>query len=169
MTFTGSGGAAYSSASDNWATPMEFWRTLDAEFGFTLDACASPDNAKCARYYTREDDGLAQPWEGIVWCNPPYGRELALWVHKAWEEAAAGALVVMLLPARTDARWFHTYVLPCAEVRYLPGRLRFGGASAGAPFPSMVCVWRPNSYLALDIACHASSRGARGSVAPALA
>jgi phage N-6-adenine-methyltransferase len=116
---------------------------LAARFGgFDLDPAATPDNAKCPRFFTRAEDGLRQPWAGRVWLNPPYGREIAAWVRKGWEAAQTTAeLVVCLVPARTDTSWWHRY---CAlgEVEFLPGRVRFGSASSGAPFPSAVVVFR---------------------------
>ena len=111
-------------------------------FGPTLDVAAQPGNAKCERYYTPADDALTQAWEGVCWCNPPYGRDLGLWIAKAYESAQAGATVVCLLPVRTDTRWWQTYILS-AEVRFVPGRLTFGGASNPAPFPSAVVIFRP--------------------------
>ena len=131
----------FSSSTDMWATPPELYAALDEEFGFTLDACAVPENAKCPDYYTPEQDGLAQPWPGRVWCNPPYGRDVWRWVKKASETAAGGGFVVMLLPARTDTRWFHDYIYHKAEVRFIRGRLKFGGCKNSAPFPSMVAVF----------------------------
>ena len=134
----------FSSKSNCWETPKEFFQALDAEFHFTIDVCALPENAKCDTFYTPEDDGLAQPWQGTVWCNPPYGREIGKWVHKASEAAAKGNVVVMLLPARTDTAWFHRFIYnkPGVEIRFIKGRLKFGGATNSAPFPSMVCVFR---------------------------
>ena len=131
----------FSSTTDEWETPAELFATLDAEFRFDLDVCADAGNAKCARYFTREDDGLAQEWAGACWMNPPYGREIGRWMAKARDSAAAGAVVVCLVPARTDTRWWHDHAAH-GEVRYLRGRLKFGGASAGAPFPSAVVVFR---------------------------
>ena len=134
----------FSSKTDLWETPQEFFDELDTEFHFSLDACALPENAKCARYYTPEQDGLSQPWTGVVWCIPPYGRKVGTWIKKAAQSAAAGATVVMLLHARTDTRWFHDYILGKAEIRFVRGRLKFGGAKNSAPFPSMVVVFRPS-------------------------
>ena len=134
----------FSSKTDLWETPQEFFDELDTEFHFSLDACALPENAKCARYYTPEQDGLSQPWTGVVWCNPPYGRKVVTWKKNAAQSAAAGATVVMLLHARTDTRWFHDYILGKAEIRFVRGRLKFGGAKNSAPFPSMVVVFRPS-------------------------
>ena len=128
----------FSSATDMWATPMPFFRALDAEFHFTLDVCATKENAKCATYYTPEQDGLAQDWNGTCWCNPPYGRQIGKWVRKA---AESNATVVMLLPARTDTAWFHDYIYGRAEIRFIRGRLKFGDSKNSAPFPSMVVIF----------------------------
>ena len=134
----------YSSKEEKWATPQDFFNKLNDEFHFTLDAAASPDNAKCANYFTEEQDGLAQSWEGhTVWCNPPYCRKTGLWVKKAYEEhQRTGCTVVMLLPSRTDVRWFHDYILGKAEIRFIKGRLKFGGNKNSAPFPSIVVIYR---------------------------
>ena len=134
----------FSSKEEKWATPQDFFDKLNDEFHFTLDAAASPDNAKCANYFTKEQDGLAQSWEGhTVWCNPPYCRKTGAWVKKAWEEhQRTGCTVVMLLPSRTDVRWFHDYILGKAEIRFIKGRLKFGGNKNSAPFPSIVVIYR---------------------------
>jgi phage N-6-adenine-methyltransferase len=138
----------FSSVTDEWATPQDFFDALDKEFRFTLDVCASPDKAKCPRFYTRGDDGLRQPWDGTCWMNPPYGRDIGRWVCKARLSAQQGATVVCLLPARTDTQWFHREVLPhAAEVRFVEGRLRFGEGSDNAPFPSIVVVFKPGRQL----------------------
>lgn len=129
----------FSSKTDLWGTPQDLFDELDAEFHFDLDVCALPDNAKCKRYYTPEMDGLSQKWGGCCWCNPPYGRQIGKWIKKA---AESGTTVVMLLPARTDTKWFHDYILGKAEIRFLKGRLKFGGCNNSAPFPSMVVVFR---------------------------
>jgi len=130
----------FSSASDNWATPQDFFDKLNDEFGFTLDVCASAENAKCEKYFTKEDDGLSKVWEGIVWCNPPYGREIGKWIKKAYQTGARGHVVVMLIPARTDTAYWHDYVIE-GEVRFIRGRLKFGGHKNSAPFPSAVVVF----------------------------
>ena len=134
----------FSSKEEKWATPQDFFDKLNDEFHFTLDAAASPDNAKCANYFTEEQDGLAQSWGGhTVWCNPPYCRKTGLWVKKAYEEhQRTGCTVVMLLPSRTDVRWFHDYILGKAEIRFIKGRLKFGGNKNSAPFPSIVVIYR---------------------------
>lgn len=133
----------FSSKTDLWETPQELFDQMDAEFHFNLDVCALPENAKCAAYYTPEQDGLKQPWYGRCWCNPPYGRNIGEWVRRAHLAACAGNLVVMLLPARTDTRWFHDYIYQNknAEIRFIKGRLKFGGAKNSAPFPSMIVVF----------------------------
>jgi phage N-6-adenine-methyltransferase len=135
------GSVHWSSASENWATPQDFFDRCAAEFGpFDLDACASPDNAKCARYFTIADNGLAQEWRGRVWMNPPYGRMIALWMRKAWESAQAGAIVVCLVPARTDTAWWHDYAAK-GTVRFIRGRLKFAGHHKDAPFPSAIVIF----------------------------
>ena len=135
----------FSSKTDLWATPQDFFDQLDNEFHFDVDVCALPDNAKCPKYYTPQDDGLTQPWTGTCWCNPPYGRNVGLWVQRAAQACAEGNTVVMLLPARTDTRWFHEllYQRPNVELRFVRGRLKFGDGRNSAPFPSLVVVFRP--------------------------
>jgi site-specific DNA-methyltransferase (adenine-specific) len=131
------------SRREDWGTPQTLFDQLHAEFRFTLDVCASPENTKCARYFTRQEDGLAQAWAGeVCWMNPPYGRGVAAWVRKAYESAQAGATVVCLLKATPDTQWWHIYV-PYAEVRFLPGRLTFAGSRQRAPFPSALVIFRP--------------------------
>jgi len=129
----------FSSKTEMWETPQWLFDELNDEFHFDLDCCAVPENAKCKRYFTPEQDGLAQEWTGTVWCNPPYGREIGKWCKKASESACT---VVMLVPARTDTKWFHDYCYGMAEIRFLRGRLKFGDAKNSAPFPSMVVIWR---------------------------
>lgn len=125
-----------------WETPQDFFDSLDSEFNFDVDVCTLPENAKCRNYYTPETDELRQIWAGACWCNPPYGRKIGDWVKKAGESAEAGATVVMLLPARTDAKWFHEYICGHAEIRFIRGRLKFGESQNAAPFPSMVVIFR---------------------------
>lgn len=133
----------FSSKTDMWSTPQDTFDALAAEFGpFDLDVCATPENAKCPRYYTREDDGLAQPWTGRCFMNPPYGRTIGQWMRKAYEASQNGATVVCLVPARTDTAWFHSFVTKASQVRFLKGRLKFGGSANSAPFPSMIVVFR---------------------------
>ena len=131
----------FSSATDLWATPQAFFDELNKEFGFELDVCALPENAKCEKYYTPEIDGLKQQWRGICWMNPPYGREIGAWMEKAYESSLEGATVVCLVPARTDTRWFHDFAMR-GEIRFIKGRLKFGDSKNSAPFPSAVVVCR---------------------------
>ena len=141
----------FSSKTDMWATPQAFFDKLHAVFRFETDVCALPDNAKCETFYTPDKDGLAQDWRGTCWMNPPYGREIAAWVQKAYRSAKEnGATVVCLLPARVDTRWWHDY---CAngEVFFVRGRLKFGGAENSAPFPNAVVVFRPTVHDALKV------------------
>ena len=135
----------FSSASEEWETPQEFYDELNAEFGFTLDPCATDENHKCKNYFTRDQDGLKMDWGGEqrVFCNPPYGRKLKEWVAKCYSEGHKdNTLVVILIPARTDTRWYHDYIQHRAEVRFIRGRLKFGGATGNAPFPNMLVIYR---------------------------
>lgn len=132
----------HSRQSDEWATPRDRFAEWKQEFGpFTLDAAATAENAVCDNHYSQADDGLAQEWSGNVWCNPPYST-VAKWVQKGYESALAGATVVMLVPARTDTRWWHDWAIR-GEIRYLKGRLKFGDATNSAPFPSALIIFRP--------------------------
>lgn len=132
----------FSSSTNEWATPQAFFDALNAEFNFTLDPCATPENTKCKNFYTIENDGLTQNWGGQrVFCNPPYGREIKDWVRKCYEESKRAEVVVMLIPARTDTAYFHDYIYHKAkEVRFIRGRLHFNEAGP-APFPSMVVIF----------------------------
>jgi phage N-6-adenine-methyltransferase len=133
----------FSSATDDWATPQAFFDELNKEFNFTLDVCASASNAKCANYYTAQDDGLKQEWAGVVWMNPPYGRTIKQWMAKAVEAADNGATVVCLVPARTDTAWFQDYAMK-GEIRFIRGRLKFGNSKNSAPFPSALVILGKN-------------------------
>jgi len=132
------------SGRDDWETPQVFFDELNREFGFTLDPCATPESAKCAKFFTQPDDGLTQDWTGeVVFCNPPYGIKQDAWIRKCSEHGANGGVAVMLLPVRTDTARFHDLLLGKSEIRFLRGRLKFGKAKNRAPFPSMVVVFRP--------------------------
>jgi site-specific DNA-methyltransferase (adenine-specific) len=116
---------------------------LHREFAFTLDPCATRENAKCERFFTRDDDGLLQDWgDEVVFMNPPYGAMISRWMWKAYDSSLKGATVVCLVPARTDTGWWHRYAMK-GEVRLLRGRLKFGNATNSAPFPSAVVIFRP--------------------------
>lgn len=130
----------FSSKTVEWATPPGFAEKYGP---FDLDPAATAENAKAPKFFTKAEDGLAQDWgSGRVWLNPPYGRGITgLWVKKAYEASLKGATVVCLLPARTDTKWFHDYVLPYGKIKFLKGRLKFGGGKDSAPFPSMVVTF----------------------------
>jgi len=135
---------ALSSNTDMWATPQDTFDALNEEFGpFDLDVCATADNAKCTLYYTEELNGLNQPWLGRCWMNPPYGRTIKAWMRKAYEASLNGALVVCLVPARTDTAWWHDYAAK-GTIRFIRGRLKFGGCRNSAPFPSAVVIFGNN-------------------------
>lgn len=134
----------FGSKTNEWGTPQKLFNELDQEFNFTLDPCSTHENKKCEKHYTADEDGLSHSWEGeVVFCNPPYGREITKWVEKAATEKAT---TVMLIPARTDTNYFHDYIYGKAEIRFLRGRVRFekqpGVPSDRAPFPSMVVIFR---------------------------
>jgi len=134
--------ALFSSEKTDWETPQNLYDLLDKEFNFTCDVAASPDNYKHPLYFHKGIDGLKQPWEGICWCNPPYGRDISKWIEKAHTEAQNGVTTVMLIPARTDTRYFHDYIYGQYEIRFIKGRLKFGGCKSSAPFPSMIVIFR---------------------------
>jgi phage N-6-adenine-methyltransferase len=125
----------FSSASNEWATPSDVYEALNDEFGFTYDPCPLWDGGLVS-------DGLLADWGAVTFCNPPYS-DIANWVMKAWQQWRKGCTVVLLIPSRTDTRWWHDYVMKATEIRFIKGRLKFGGAATSAPFPSCVVVWRP--------------------------
>lgn len=134
--------AYFTSNSDEWETPQALFDELDEEFHFNLDPCATPSTAKCEKYYTASDNGLNYSWGGYrVFCNPPYS-EISKWVEKCYREGIKdNTVVVMLIPSRTDTRYFHNFIYQRAEVRFVRGRVKFGGKS-NAPFPSMIVIFR---------------------------
>lgn len=132
----------FSSAKCEWETPQDLFDKLNQKYRFTLDVCALPENAKCANYFTPEDNGLEQEWSGVCWMNPPYGRQISKWIIKASSEVCNGRAecVVCLLPARTDTAWWHDYCKD-ANVEFIRGRLKFNGHKNSAPFPSAIVVF----------------------------
>lgn len=135
----------FSSNTEMWETPQELFDKLNDHYHFTLDVCAIPENTKCSNYFTPTEDGLTCSWGGYnCWCNPPYGREIGKWVKKA---ATSNTLVVMLLPSRTDTKWFHEWVLHKADIYFIKGRLKFGNSSNSAPFPSLIAVFDPSKEI----------------------
>jgi len=136
----------------DWETPKDFFDILNHEFGFTLDPCCVPETAKCPKYFTPAEDGLSQSWANeIVYMNPPYGREIGVWVKKAYEESLKGATVVCLLPSRTDTRWWWAYCMK-GDIRFIKGRLKFRGKNKegvyvnnSATFPNAVIIFKPTN------------------------
>ena len=130
----------FSSKSDLWSTPESFYQKYNDIYDFKTDVCATADNAKCKTYYTKEEDGLLQQWQGACWMNPPYGRDIKKWMKKAYDSSLLGATVVCLVPSRTDTAWWHDYASK-GSVEFIRGRLKFGGQKNSAPFPSAVVVF----------------------------
>ena len=137
----------FSSVDMSWETPQHIFDKLNEEFNFTLDPCASDTTFKCDKYYTEEDDGLSKSWKDEnVFVNPPYGRAIKDWVEKCYTESlTSNGVIVMLVPARTDTRYFHNYIYHKSEIRFIKGRLKFlqnGKELNSAPFPSMIVIYR---------------------------
>ncbi|MCP4742434.1 MAG: phage N-6-adenine-methyltransferase [Actinomycetales bacterium] len=137
---------AFSSDRMDWATPWSLFQCLHAEFGFTLDAAASAQNAKCAAFLTEEQNSLDADWlelsaGGRVWLNPPYGRSIGDWIFKCAHEAKRGARIVALVFARTDTQWWNTWATEADEIRFLRGRVTFEGAPNAAPAPSCLLIF----------------------------
>jgi len=136
----------HQSKRTTWGTPWDVFREYDAEFHFTLDVCASTENAKCPRFFSEEQDGLVQDWgDDICWMNPPYGPQIGFWLEKAYRSSLAGATVVCLIPSRTGTRWWHAWVLGKGEIRYRKGRIVFEGATDPAGFDALAVIYRPPS------------------------
>lgn len=132
------------SQTDDWATPKDLWLGLNANYQFELDAAASSQNHLCSNWFGLDHpdenrrNGLIGKWIGRTWVNPPYGRGIYDWVEKASKH---NDLVVMLLPSRTDTKWFHDFVMPNADIQFLKGRLKFGMGISPAPFPSVLVTF----------------------------
>lgn len=125
--------AVFSSKSDHWSTPTSIYSKLDAEFGFNFDPCP----------LMSASDGAKIKWSGRVFCNPPYSKIKDFLRRGLYHLALHDCeFIVYLIPARTDTAWFHDYCYGKAELRFLRGRLRFGGATGNAPFPSMLAIFR---------------------------
>ena len=149
----------FTSETDVWSTPQDFYNKINLEFDFELDVCALPSNAKCANYFTPEQDGLAQEWTGTCWCNPPYGREIGKWIKKASE---AKATVVCLVPARTDTAWWHDYAMKAWKIHFIKGRIKFltskkGQKLAAAPAPSCLVVFKPGQDISFNLIHYSAS------------
>ena len=137
----------FSSASNEWQTPNDLFNKLDNIYHFTLDPCSTDQNAKCEKHFTINNDGLSQSWENErVFMNPPYGRKIGNWIKKASDESEH-ALVVCLIPARTDVSYWHEFIFNKAKIIFLKGRINFvrsDGKSGPAPFPSAVIIFDKN-------------------------
>lgn len=133
----------YSSNTDEWGTPQKLFDELNERFDFDVDVCANAENAKCRRYFSKEEDGLKQDWTQFktCWMNPPYGRQIGSWIEKAYETSLHGTTVVCLLPSRTDTRWFHDYCVK-GDITFIKGRLKFNDGKVPAPFPSMIVIFK---------------------------
>ena len=133
----------FKSEKQTWETPLDFFSKLDQLFSFTLDACASSDNAKVGNYYTVEQNALIKDWQGVVWCNPPYGREQVKFIQKAYDESVKhGSIVVCLIPARPDTKVWQDLIFDKAnQICFIKGRLKFGNSKDAAPFPSALVVF----------------------------
>lgn len=134
----------FSSNDMTWETPIDLFNKLNAEFNFNLDVCALPQTAKCSNYFTPDIDGLKQDWNGVCWMNPPYGRELGVWIEKAYNESLKNAIVVCLIPARTDTKYWQNFCMKASEIRFIKGRLKFGNSKNSAPFPSAIVIFNKN-------------------------
>jgi len=142
----------FSSQRQSWETPWPLFNELNKEFQFTLDAAASKENTKCEHYITKEMDSLSQSWNdlslgGSVWLNPPYGRSIGSWIEKASIESSIGCSVVVLTFCRTDTKWWNRYAMRAAEIRLIPGRIKFVGANSSAPAPSCLLIFDESRRL----------------------
>lgn len=143
----------FSSNDQTWETPMELFQKLNNEFHFTLDVCCTEYTPKCNKFFTPESNGLIQDWSNdICWMNPPYS-EMYVWMEKAYKESLKGAVVVCLIPARTDTKYWHDFCMGAAEIRFIKGRLKFGDAKNSAPFPSAIVIFN-NSNTELTISSY---------------
>ncbi len=134
----------FTSRTEEWATPLYVFKFLNEEFDFQIDVCATTENAKCKLFFDKPTDGLKQDWSPYrCWMNPPYGKEISKWMKKAYYESQRGALVVCLVPARTDTKWWHDWAMKAAEIRFVVGRISFGDGTQPAPFPSCIVIFYP--------------------------
>ena len=146
----------FSSKTGEWETPQEFFDKLNKEFNFKIDVACTYENKKCNFGFTKECDGLTADWKATLdayfegeeptcWMNPPYGRNINKWIQKAYEESIKGVTTVCLIPSRTDTKYWHTYCMKAYEIRFVKGRLKFGGSKDSAPFPSAVIIFKPDT------------------------
>ncbi len=134
----------FTSRTEEWETPKYVFSALTNEFQFQVDVCATSENTKCKVYFDKSVDGLKREWSPFrCWMNPPYGKNISKWMKKAFEESQRGALVVCLIPSRTDTKWWHDWVMRASEIRFISGRISFGDGKQSAPFPSCVVIYYP--------------------------
>ena len=131
----------FTSFTDEWETPKELFDELNQIFKFRLDVCANKLNYKVKKYYTRAENGLHQKWSKVNWMNPPYGREIKKWLERACEEGKKKNCTVCLIPARTDTKWWHNYVMKADIIYFIKGRLKFSNTENSAPFPSAIVIF----------------------------
>ncbi len=137
----------FDSIKQDWTTPKILFNKLNQEFNFEYDLAADKNNALCAKFYTKDNDGLKQNWDGICWLNPPYGdksSKMVDWIKKSYNDSQINPnlTVVMLIPARTNTKWFHNYCMKAAEVRFICGRPKFGDSKHGLPQPLILLVFK---------------------------
>jgi phage N-6-adenine-methyltransferase len=134
-----------SSNSDEYETPDDLYKHYNKIFNFDGDVCANINNTKHKKnFFDKNDNGLIKDWWKKNWMNPPYGNQISLWVKKAYDESKKNKLVVCLLPARTDTKWWHDYVLKSNHIHFIKGRLRFNNLNSSAPFPSAIVIFGLN-------------------------
>ena len=152
---------------EEWGTPNDLYEELNKKFNFTLDPCATHDNAKCNNFYTLEEDGLSKDWGGnTVFVNPPYTRgAIGKWIKKAEEESKKpNTTVVCLIPSRTDTKYWHEHCMNAAHIYFIKGRLKFQGeANNSAPFPSVLVVFSSDlkKYETITATSSVSKKGIR--------
>ena len=154
--------ALHSSKKLDYETPQALFDKLDREFAVDLDAAASKDNAKCEKYFTKENDALKYPWcaLGAIWLNPPYGRNIGLWIEKAYQESQRQPYpVVCLIPARTDTRCWWRWCMKADEIRFIKGRVTFVGCEHPAPFPSAIIVFRQTAHRTPKVSMYKYRKG----------
>lgn len=147
----------FSSDKMDWATPLDLFNPLNNEFNFIYDLCALPGNTKCNFYFSPEDDSLKQDWykiNGYCWLNPPYGKDIIKWLEKAYTESKKGAKIVILIPSRTDTKYWHKYCMNASEMRFIKGRVKFEGAKTTAPFPSVLIIFDGNTTKQIKVTAY---------------
>lgn len=147
----------FSSNDMTWETPQWLFDKLNKEFHFTFDVCASAENTKCNKYWNVEQDALKRNWsvnKETYWMNPPYGREIGVWLEKAYKENLKGATVVCLIPSRTDTKYWHDYCMKASEIRFIKGRLKFGDSKNSAPFPSAIVIFNGEQNSKIKISAY---------------